>query len=55
LALNNTSVNFSIPGSVQGQVGWDFEQPYLVEDAPAICRGLELDDLYRSLPTQTIL
>ena len=24
-----------IPGSVQGQVGWGFEQPGLVEDVPA--------------------
>jgi len=34
-----------IPGSSQGQVGWDSEQPGLVEDAPAHCRGVALDDL----------
>ena len=34
-----------IPGSVQGRVGWGFEQPGLVEGVPAHGRGLELDDL----------
>ena len=29
-----------IPGSVQGQVGWGFEQPGLVEGVPAHGRGL---------------
>ena len=28
------------PGSVQGQVGWGFEQPDLVEDVPAHGRGV---------------
>jgi len=31
-----------IPGNIQGQVGWGFEQPDLVEDVQA--GGLELDD-----------
>uniref|UniRef100_A0A672UR20 Reverse transcriptase domain-containing protein n=1 Tax=Strigops habroptila TaxID=2489341 RepID=A0A672UR20_STRHB len=31
-----------IPGSVQGQAGWGFEQPGLVEGVPACGRGLEL-------------
>jgi len=44
-----------IPGNVQGQAGWGSEQPDLVEDVPAHCRGLGLDDLYRSLPTQSTL
>jgi len=30
-----------LPGSVQGQVGWGFEQPGLVEGVPAHGRGLE--------------
>ncbi|KAK4832329.1 LOW QUALITY PROTEIN: hypothetical protein QYF61_021779 [Mycteria americana] len=34
-----------IIGSVQGQVGWGFEQPDLVEDVPVHGRGLELDNL----------
>ena len=29
-----------IPGNIQGQVGWGSEQPGLVEDVPAHCRGL---------------
>ena len=29
-----------IPGSVQGQVGWGFEQPGLVEGVPARGRGV---------------
>jgi len=31
------------------------EQPDLVEDVPAHCRGVGIDDLERSLPTQTVL
>lgn len=31
------------------------EQPDLVEDIPAHCRGVGLDDIERFLPTQTIL
>jgi len=34
-----------IPGNLQGQVGWGSEQPGLVEDVPAHCRGVGLDDL----------
>ena len=29
-----------IPGSVQGQVGWGFEEPGLVEGVPAHGRGV---------------
>jgi len=31
--------------SVQGQVGQGFEQPNLVNDVPAYCRGVALVDL----------
>jgi len=34
-----------IPGNVQGQIGGGSEQPGLVEDGPAHCRGLGLDGL----------
>jgi len=34
-----------IPGNIQGQVGQGSEQPDLVEDVPAHCRGVGLDDL----------
>jgi len=34
-----------IPGNIQGQVGRGSEQPGLVEDVPAHCRGVGLDDL----------
>ena len=34
-----------IPGNLQGQAGWGSEQPDLVEDVPAHCRGVGLDDL----------
>lgn len=30
---------------IQGEVGWGSEQPDLVKDVPAYCRGLELVDL----------
>jgi len=30
-----------LPGSVQGQVGWSFEQPGLVEGVPAHGGGVE--------------
>jgi len=33
-----------IPGNTQGQVGWGSEQPGLVEDVPAHCRGVGLGD-----------
>jgi len=32
------------PGNIQGQVGRGSEQPGLVEDVPAHCRGVGLDD-----------
>jgi len=34
-----------ISGNIQGQVGRGSEQPDLVEDVRARCRGVELDDL----------
>jgi len=34
-----------IPGTIQGRVGWGSEQPDLVVDAPAHCKGLGIDDL----------
>ena len=44
-----------LSGNIQGQVGWGSEQPDLVVDVLAHCRGFGLDNLKRSLPTQTIL
>ena len=38
-------MNVPLPGSVQGQTGWGFEQPGLVEGIPAHGKGLDLDDL----------
>lgn len=35
----------TIPENVQGEVGWDSEQPDLDEDVPACCLGDGLDDL----------
>jgi len=35
----------SIPGNIQGQVGQGLEQPGLVEDVPAHCKGTGLDGL----------
>ena len=43
-----------IPGSVQGQVGWGFEQPGVVEGVPVHGRGVGTRWSVRSLPTQTI-
>ena len=34
-----------VPGNVQGQVGRGSEQPDLVVDVPAHCKGVGLDDL----------
>ena len=34
-----------ISGNIQGQAGWDSEQPDRVEDVPAQCRWVGLDDL----------
>jgi len=31
--------------NVEGRVGWGSEQPDLVVDVPAHCRGVGLDDL----------
>jgi len=39
------SARCPIPGNVQGQVRQDSEQPDLVVDVPAHCRGVGLDDL----------
>jgi len=38
--LHRKSCGCLIPGSVQGQVGWGFEQPDLVESVPAHGRGV---------------
>jgi len=43
-----------IMGSVQGQVEQGFGQCSLVKDVPVHGRENKLDDLVRSLPTQTI-
>ena len=34
-----------LPGSIQGQAGWGFEQPGLEGGVPAYSRGLELGGL----------
>lgn len=44
-----------VPGDIQGQVGQGSEQRGLVEDVPIYSRGVGLHDLWRSLPTQSIL
>jgi len=44
-----------IPGNIPAQVGRGSEQPDPVEDSPAHCRGLGLDDLSSSLPTHSML
>ena len=33
-----------IPGNIQIQVGWGSVQPDLVEDVPAHCKGVGLDE-----------
>ena len=38
-------VDSPIPGNIPGQVGRGSEHPGLVEDVPACCRGVRLDDL----------
>jgi len=48
------SCGCALPGSVQGQVGWGFEQPGLVEGVPAHGRGVGTRSI-RSFPIQTIL
>jgi len=40
----------ALPGSVQGQAGWDSEQSGLVGGVPTYSRGSELDDLKGPLP-----
>ena len=47
--------SLEINQNIQGQIGRDSEQHNLVEDVPAHCSGVGLDDLQRSLPTQAIL
>ena len=42
-------------GSVQGQAGWGFEQPGIVEGVPAHGRGRGTRWSLRSLPTQIIV
>jgi len=44
-----------LPGGVQVQAGWGFEQPGLVEGVPAHSRWVGTRRSLRSLPTQTIL
>ena len=44
-----------LPGSVQGQLGWGFEQPGLVEGVPAHGRGVGTRWSLKYLPTLTIL
>lgn len=43
--LVQRSCGCSIPGSIQGEVGEDFERPDLVEDVPAHSRGVGLGAL----------
>jgi len=38
--LPREAVDAPVPGSVQGQVGWGFEQPGPVEDVPGHGRGV---------------
>lgn len=45
----------SISGSVQGQVGWGFDQPGLAKDFPVHGRGVGTRWSLNSLPIQTIL
>ena len=40
-----SSCGCPLPGRVQGQIGWDFEQPGLVEGSLPVAGGLELDNL----------
>lgn len=34
-----------MPGNIQDQIGWDFEQPGRVDEGPGHCRGIGLDEL----------
>lgn len=40
-----------IPGKSQGQIGWSFEKPVVMEGIPPHCRSVEVDELKRSFPT----
>lgn len=51
---NNNNIDHRVWRSVQGQVGWSFEQPALVEGVPAHGRGVGMRWSLRCLPTQTI-
>ena len=44
-ALELVAQRCPIPGNIPGQVGRGSEQPGLVGDVPAHCRGAGLDDL----------
>jgi len=46
---------YTLPENVQGQAGWVFEQPGLVEGVAAHSKGVGTRRSLRSLPTQTIL
>ena len=49
------SCGYPLPGSVQGQGGWDFEQSNLAEGVPTYGKGVGTRWSLRSLPTPTIL
>jgi len=53
--ISQRSCGCPLPGGVQGQVGWGFGQPGLVEDVPAHGRGVGTRCSIRILPTQIIL
>jgi len=53
--VSQRSCGCPLHGSVQGQVGWGFEQPGLVEGVPAHGRGVGTTQCSRSLVTQTVL
>lgn len=44
-----------LPGSVQGKVGWGFDQHGLVEGVPCTQQGVWKLRFLRFFPTQTIL
>lgn len=48
-------VDAPIPENSDRQVGWGAELPDLIKGVPALCGRIGLDELYRSLATQTIL
>lgn len=39
--VTHRGCGYPIPGGVQGQTWWGFEQPDWIEDVPAHCRGLD--------------